>query len=77
MFFAGLKTPNLLQNLLGWGTLSASFIPVYARFLEVGREADAGRFAGAVLGLLAVTAYGAALVGVLAAPILFQLLVPR
>jgi len=76
VFFAGLKTPNLLQNLLGEGTLSASFIPVYAGFLEEGREEAAGRFAGAVVGLLAVTAYGAALIGVLIAPLLVQLLVP-
>ena len=76
VFFAGLRTPNLLQNLLGEGTLSASFIPVYARLLEEGREEDAGRFAGAVLGLLAVTAYGAALVGVAAAPLIVEVLVP-
>ena len=51
---ASLKLPNILQNLLGEGTLSASFIPLYAEYLEEGREEDAGRFAGAVLGLLLV-----------------------
>jgi hypothetical protein len=30
-FRAALRIPNLLQNLLGEGVLSASFIPVYAR----------------------------------------------
>ncbi|MEJ2541608.1 MAG: lipid II flippase MurJ, partial [Gemmatimonadota bacterium] len=77
VFFAGLKAPNLLQNLLGEGTLSASFIPVYARLLEEGREEEAGRFAGAVLGLLAVTAYGVALLGVVSAPLVAAILVPR
>ncbi|MYI47320.1 MAG: hypothetical protein F4123_13250 [Gemmatimonadetes bacterium] len=33
-----LRIPNVLQNLLGEGTLSASFIPVYVRLLEEGRE---------------------------------------
>ncbi|HLA64672.1 MAG TPA: lipid II flippase MurJ, partial [Rhodothermales bacterium] len=47
-----LKTPNFLQNLLGEGTISAAFIPIYSRMLEEGREEDAGRFAGAVFGLL-------------------------
>ena len=65
---AGLRTPNIIQNLLGEGALSASFIPVYARMLEEGREEEAGRFAGAILGLLALVAFAAALVGVLLAP---------
>ncbi|UCC26881.1 MAG: murein biosynthesis integral membrane protein MurJ [Gemmatimonadales bacterium] len=76
IFFAGLRAPNLLQNLLGEGSLSASFIPVYARFLEEDRSEDAGRFAGAALGLLAATAYGAALLGMALAPLLARLLFP-
>jgi len=50
-FKAALRIPNLLQNLLGEGVLSASFIPVYARLLEKDRQ-EAGRVAGAVAGLL-------------------------
>ena len=45
-----LKTPNVIQNLLGEGTLSASVIPVYSELLEEERAEDAGRFAGAALG---------------------------
>ncbi len=73
---AALRTPNVIQNLLGEGTLSASFVPVYARFLEERREEDAGRFAGAVLGILGVVAFGAALLGVLVAPLLIHLFYP-
>ncbi len=73
---AALRTPNVIQNLLGEGTLSASFIPVYAEFLEEGREEDAGRFAGAVLGLVAVAAFGIALVGIALAPWVMPLLFP-
>ena len=62
-----LRAPNFLQNLLGEGTLSASFIPIYSRMLEEGREEDAGRFAGAIFGILAVVAFGAAVLGVLLA----------
>jgi putative peptidoglycan lipid II flippase len=71
-----LRTPNVIQNLLGEGTLSASFIPVYARMLEEGREEEAGRFAGAALGLVATAAFGAALLGILAAPLVVNLLFP-
>ena len=67
---AALRMPNVLQNLLGEGTLSASFIPIYAHLLEEGREEDAARFAGAVFGLLTVVVGVLALVGVLAAPLL-------
>ena len=74
---AALRTPNVIQNLLGEGTLSASFIPVYAEFLEQGREKEAGRFAGAVLGLLTVTAFGAALIGIALAPLVMPLMFPR
>src|SRR3990167_1108989 len=68
-FTAALRIPNLLQNLLGEGVLSASFIPVYARLQAEGRHEDASRVASAVGTLLA-------LVGVIAADPLVDLLVP-
>lgn len=61
VFRVALRAPNLLQNLLGEGTISAAFIPIYSRMLEEGRPEDAGRFAGALFGLL--VALVAALVG--------------
>ena len=69
VWVAATKIPNVIQNLLGEGTLSASVIPVYAEFLEEGREEEAGRFAGAVLGILMTVAGGAALLGMLLAPV--------
>ena len=71
---AAIRTPNVIQNLLGEGTLSASFIPVYAEFLEEGREKEAGRFAGAALGILTVVAFGVALIGIALAPFFIGLL---
>jgi putative peptidoglycan lipid II flippase len=75
-FRAALRIPNLLQNLLGEGVLSASFIPVYARLRAEGREDEAGHVAGAVAGLLVAFAGVLSLVGVLAAGPLTRLLVP-
>ncbi|HUF33648.1 MAG TPA: murein biosynthesis integral membrane protein MurJ [Acidimicrobiales bacterium] len=63
-FRAALRIPNLMQNLLGEGVLSASFIPVYARLLEEGREEEAGKVAGAIAGLLAAVAGLLVLIGV-------------
>ena len=73
---AALRIPNFIQNLLGEGSLSASFIPVYVRLLEEGRERDAGRAAGAVLGLLATVAGVLAVLGSWAAPLLVAVIAP-
>ena len=73
---AALRLPNVLQNLLGEGSLSASFIPVYSEFLGEGRREEARRFAGAVLGLLALVAGGLALVGALLSPWIVGVMVP-
>ena len=73
---AGLRIPNVVQNLLGEGSLSASFIPVHVRLLEQGREREAGRVAGAVLGLLVLAAGGLAALGVWAAPMLAAVITP-
>ncbi len=76
VFRTALRIPNFLQNLLGEGTMSASFIPVYSRMLAEGRREAAGRFAGAVFGLLLVTAAGLAIAGILLARPLVVLFAP-
>ena len=76
VFRAGLRMPNALQNLLGEGTLSASFIPVYSELLEEGREEDAGRVAGAVFALLLAIAGFLALMGILLAPVIVSVFLP-
>ena len=70
------KSPNLLQNLLGEGTISAAFIPIYSRMIKEERYADAGRFAGAIFGLLLAVAGGLALLGVVLAEPLVGILAP-
>ena len=66
-FRAALRIPNALRNLLGEGTLSASFIPVYARLNE--KDKDAARaLAGAILGLLVLASGILAVIGIAFAP---------
>lgn len=55
-FRFAMRIPNVLQNLLGEGALSASFIPVYARLVEEGEEGEADQVAGTVAALLALAA---------------------
>ena len=67
---AAFQAPNALQNLLGEGTMSAAFIPVYTRMMEEGRPEAAGRFAGSILGLLIAVVSTGILLGIwLAHPI--------
>jgi len=73
---AGLRLPNVLQNLLGEGTLSASFIPAYSALLGQGRTKEAGRMAGAMFALLLAIAGAVALLGVLLAPVLVTVFTP-
>ncbi|HEX2202091.1 MAG TPA: lipid II flippase MurJ, partial [Longimicrobium sp.] len=68
VFNAGMRMPNVLQNLLGEGTLSASFIPVYSELLHRGRKEEAGRVAGAIFALLFAVAGALALLGIAVAP---------
>ncbi|MGH9193354.1 MAG: lipid II flippase MurJ, partial [Acidimicrobiales bacterium] len=75
-FRAALRIPNLLQNLLGEGVLSASFIPVYARLRAEGREQEAGHVAGAVAGLLVALTGVLSVIGMVLAEPLTRLLVP-
>jgi len=75
-FRAALRIPNVLQNLLGEGVLSASFIPVYARLLAQGRTEDASRVARSVVTLLALVASAVALAGVALSRPLVDVLAP-
>jgi putative peptidoglycan lipid II flippase len=71
-----LKAPNALQNLLGEQTLSATMIPIYSRLLAEKRDEDAGRFAGAIFGILLATVAVAVSLGVLLAPLIVAVLNP-
>jgi putative peptidoglycan lipid II flippase len=73
---AAFRIPNFLQNLFGEGALSASFIPVYAAFVAKGERDQADRVAGAVASILALVVSGLVLVGVLATPVLIDLIAP-
>lgn len=75
-FRAALRIPNLLQNLLGEGVLSASFIPVYARLRAEGKHEEASKVARAVGTLLALVAALVSLIGVVAASPLVEVLAP-
>ncbi len=71
-----MKIPNVIRNLLGEGTLSASFIPVYAGMIERGETEDARRLAGTVASILVLLTAGAALLGIVLAPVITDIAAP-
>ncbi|HVJ04740.1 MAG TPA: murein biosynthesis integral membrane protein MurJ [Candidatus Saccharimonadales bacterium] len=73
---AAFRVPNMLQNLLGEGVLSASFIPVYARLRAEGRQREASELAEAVFALLALLASIIVALGIVCAPLLVTVLAP-
>ncbi len=75
-FRAALKIPNVIRNLLGEGTLSASFIPVYARLVERGETEAARVLAGVIASLLVLVTAVAAMAGVLLAPVITDFAAP-
>jgi putative peptidoglycan lipid II flippase len=75
-FRAALRIPNVIRNLLGEGTLAASFIPVFAGLVEQGKDDDARRLAGVIASFLIVLAAVATLVGIFLAPIITDFAAP-
>ena len=74
-FNGAFRVTNFLQNLFGEGVLSASFIPEYARALERVDEEEADRIAGAVGAILALVVSIIVAIGVLASPLIVELIV--
>jgi putative peptidoglycan lipid II flippase len=73
-FRAALRIPNAIRNLLGEGTLSASFIPAYAALNQRPDKQAARALAGAVLGLLLVATGVLAALGIAFAPAITTLI---
>ncbi len=65
---AAFRIGNLAQNLLGEGTLSATFIPVYAKLRAEGKEDEARDFAREALGALGLAVVVLSAAGVAASP---------
>jgi putative peptidoglycan lipid II flippase len=73
-FRAALRIPNAIRNLLGEGTLSASFIPAYAALNQRPDKQGARALAGAILGLLLVATGALAALGIAFAPAITTLI---
>ena len=75
-FVAAIKIPNIIRNLLGEGTLSASFVPVYSEKIVGGENEESRRLASSVLGFIIVAASFLTGLGILFAPLLTRVVAP-
>src|SRR5256714_9910335 len=64
------RIPNIIRSLLAEGTLSASFIPVYAALNARADKRAARALAGAILALLLLATVVLAVIGIAFAPAL-------
>lgn len=75
-FVIAFAVPNLLRSLVADSALSAAFLPVYTEMEEQGREREARRLAGAMVGMISVGLGLVSLVAVIAAPWIMPLFAP-
>ena len=76
-FKAALQIPGLLQNILGEGTLSASFIPTYSRLIDDHEDEDEpGLVAGTIVTILGLVTSVIVIIGILAARPMSKVLLP-
>ncbi len=79
-FRAALQIPGLLQNVLGEGVLSASFVPVYADLVDKRErgedDEDPDAVAGTIAGLLGLLTAVVVLLGILLARPLTRVVLP-
>jgi len=74
-FTVAFRLPNLLRALLGEGTLSAAFVPIFGEYLATKDRREAWMLAGAAWSLLAVVLIAVCLIGVLLTPYLVKVMV--
>ena len=76
-FKAALQIPGLLQNILGEGTLSASFIPVYSRLADdESKREESGLVAGTIAAILGLFTAVIVFIGIVAARPITKALLP-
>ena len=75
-FIAAFRLPNLLRRLFGEGSLSLAFVPVFTDAMVNGEREDALRLAVSSLKLLLICLTVIAIAGVMAAPLIIQMIAP-
>src|SRR3990172_9535702 len=75
-FFVAFRIPNLLRRLLGEGSLTVSFVPVFTEYLHKKSPREAGELANVTFTALSVLLVIVALAGVLFSPLIVTIMAP-
>ncbi|HAM39181.1 MAG TPA: murein biosynthesis integral membrane protein MurJ [Elusimicrobia bacterium] len=73
-FYAALRIPNLFRRLLGEGSLSASYVPVFTEYLSTKDKEDTNRLFNIILTVLVITLIFVTIIGIIFAPQLTKLI---
>jgi putative peptidoglycan lipid II flippase len=75
-FFVAFRIPNLLRRLVGEGSLTAAFIPVFTEYLETEKKQEAWDLANSLITTLIIFLAGIALLGIVFAPFIIMIIAP-
>lgn len=75
-FFVAFRIPNLFRRMFAEGSLSISFIPVFAECLTKEGKDEANRLAGSAVRLLSLILIACVITGILASPLIVRLIAP-
>ncbi len=75
-FFVAFRIPNLWRRLVGEGSLTISFIPVYTEYLTQRSEEESREVTHIAFTLAGVILFGLTVLGILFSPILIQIIAP-
>ncbi|MFQ5900407.1 MAG: murein biosynthesis integral membrane protein MurJ, partial [Thermodesulfobacteriota bacterium] len=75
-FFVAFKIPNLFRRLVGEGSLTVSFVPVFTEFLSTHSKEDSRRLVGSAFAFFSIILGLLTLLGIILAPMLVKLMSP-
>lgn len=75
-FFVAFRIPNLLRRLLGEGSLTVSFVPVFTQYLKTKSKAEALELADVVFTILSLILVAVSLLGILFSPLIVTVMAP-
>jgi putative peptidoglycan lipid II flippase len=75
-FFVAFRIPNLWRRLVGEGSLTISFIPVYTEYLTQRSEEDTRKLTHIAFTIAGVVLLGLTLFGILFSPLLIRIIAP-
>jgi putative peptidoglycan lipid II flippase len=75
-FFVAFRIPNLLRRLIGEGSLTVSFVPVFTEYLQKKSKEEALELANTAFTLLSIILVIVSVLGVLLSPLIVALIAP-